>query len=87
MHLPKAIIKIKLGKDPKDYIEIIGKSTTYKRSRIRMSRKGEEISALVEAKDSRALLASMQSLLKQLRVVAGVDSMLDELSGKKTDKV
>ncbi|HUB92755.1 MAG TPA: KEOPS complex subunit Pcc1 [Candidatus Saccharimonadales bacterium] len=54
----------------------------YKRSKVMISRKGEEISAVIEADDSRALLASAQSLLKQIRVVNGVDKMIDELTEK-----
>lgn len=82
MQLPKASIKINIGKNPKDYIQIIGKSTAYKRSTVKLSQKGGEINALIQADDSRAMLASMQSLLKQIRVVNGVDQMIDELTEK-----
>ncbi len=80
--MPKATVTIETGKDPKDYIEIIGKKLDFKRSKVRMSRKGRQISALVESNDSRALLAALQSLMKQLRIVNSVDKMLDEMAEK-----
>ena len=69
-------MRIMTGNDPKDYIEIIGKSMTYKRSRVSLSRKGREVHAVVDADDSRAMLASLQSLTKQLKVVESVGSLL-----------
>jgi|GEM_PF-3572495 tRNA threonylcarbamoyladenosine modification (KEOPS) complex Pcc1 subunit len=87
MHLPEANITINVGKDPKDYIDIIGKSITYKRSNIRLSQKGKEIKAVIEAKDSRALLASMQSLMKQFRIINNVDNMLEKMTKKSPAKV
>lgn len=87
MQLPEANITINVGKDPKDYIDIIGKSITYKRSNISLSQKGKEIKVVIEAKDSRALLASMQSLMKQFRIINNVDNMLETMTKKSPAKV
>lgn len=77
--MPTANITINIGKDPKDYIDVIGKSASYKRSKVKISQKGNQIMTVIEAQDSRALLASIGSVMKQLRIVNNIDNMLESI--------
>ncbi len=80
--MPRGEIVIGLGRNSKDYIEVIGNLAEYKRSGVKISGKGKEIRAVVEAKDSKALLSAMMGLLKRLTVANNVDEMLSRQSGK-----
>jgi tRNA threonylcarbamoyladenosine modification (KEOPS) complex Pcc1 subunit len=72
--LPSAVIKIETG-NAKDYIDIIGNSLEYKRSRVDISEKGRSIKIEVEAEDTPALLASMQSAIRRMRIVANAEAL------------
>lgn len=76
VRMPSAEITIKVGRDGKDYIDITDKRIAYKRSRIAISSSGETISIKVDAEDPRALFASMNSILKQFRIISSVDEMI-----------
>ena len=71
-----ANLKLKLGPNAKEYVKIVGKGEKYKRGSIYFKSKKDTIEIRVEASDPVALLASVTSAIKQLRVVSGVDSLL-----------
>ncbi len=75
--MPDARISINAGKDKKDYIEIMGKSMEFKRSGVKLKSSNGRIMATINAKDSKALLATMQSFLKKLSIVNAIDSKLE----------
>ncbi len=79
--MPRALMQMEIGKDSKVHIEIIGKAMAYKRSNVRLSRKEGRISAVVDAEDTRAMLASMQSILKQIRVIDSVARVAEGSEG------
>ena len=70
-----ATLRIRIGKDAKEYVKIVGKGERYKRGSISFSSKGNEIAVNVKADDAAALLASLNSALKQLRVVNEINSI------------
>ena len=73
----RAVLKIEIGKNAKDYLDIIDKGIDYKRSRTRMTGGRGTITIEITAEDSRALIASMNGALKQLRIVSSVDAGLE----------
>jgi tRNA threonylcarbamoyladenosine modification (KEOPS) complex Pcc1 subunit len=73
--LLNATLRIRIGKDAKEYVKIVGKGERYKRGSISFSSKGNEIAVNVKADDAAALLASLNSALKQLRVVNEINSI------------
>jgi tRNA threonylcarbamoyladenosine modification (KEOPS) complex Pcc1 subunit len=82
MHVPSAKIEISLGKDPKDHLDVIEESMKYKRSTVKVSRGKGRILVDVQADDSLALLASIGSVIKQMKIVDGIDEMLNEEKAK-----
>ncbi len=62
-----------MGKGAKDYLSVMDKELEYKRSRVMVKESKGSIVITVEADDPRALLASLNGALKQLRVVSNVD--------------
>jgi tRNA threonylcarbamoyladenosine modification (KEOPS) complex Pcc1 subunit len=78
MEMPSAKIEIDLGKNPKDHLEVIDRSLKYKRSTIKISNKKDRIIVDVKADDSLALLASVGSVMKQMKIVDGIHEMLCE---------
>lgn len=82
--MPSARLSIKLGRGAKDYARITGPGAKYKRGSVTFRPKGESLEVAVTASDAVALLASLNSALKQLRVVAGVDKAIGRLSAKKS---
>jgi tRNA threonylcarbamoyladenosine modification (KEOPS) complex Pcc1 subunit len=73
--LLNATLRIRIGKNAREYVKIVGRGEKYKRGSISFSSKGNEIAVDVKANDAAALLASLNSALKQLRVVNDVDSI------------
>jgi tRNA threonylcarbamoyladenosine modification (KEOPS) complex Pcc1 subunit len=73
--LLNANLRIRIGKDAKEYVRIVGRGEKYKRGSISFSSKGKEIAVNVKANDAAALLASLNSALKQLRVVNDINSI------------
>jgi tRNA threonylcarbamoyladenosine modification (KEOPS) complex Pcc1 subunit len=77
--LYSAVIKLNLGERSEDYVAIVDKDIDYKRSRV-TARKGRgSLIINIEAEDQVALFASMNSMLKQLRIIGNVDKKMDEL--------
>jgi tRNA threonylcarbamoyladenosine modification (KEOPS) complex Pcc1 subunit len=68
---------LKLGPRAKDYVKIVGKGEKYKRGSISFNATKDSIEIMVEANDPVALLASVSSAVKQLKIVSSVDSMMD----------
>lgn len=75
--MPDAKISINPGKDKKDYIEIMGKSTEFKRSGVKLESSNGRITAIINADDSKALLAAMQNFMRKLSIVSAIDSKLE----------
>jgi tRNA threonylcarbamoyladenosine modification (KEOPS) complex Pcc1 subunit len=73
----KAVLRIEM-ENAKDYLGIIDKKIDYKRSKVRITGDSKSITIEVSATDSRALLASLNGALKQLRIVSNVDLGLSE---------
>lgn len=74
----EASMTIKLGKKAKEYICLTGKDINYKRSSVKISGHKDSMEIAIKADDPRALLASANSVLKQLRIISEVDSLLDK---------
>jgi tRNA threonylcarbamoyladenosine modification (KEOPS) complex Pcc1 subunit len=79
MRVHRATIRIELGKGARDYLGVIEKTLDYKRSSVKISEKKGVISIVVEANDAMALMSSLNSSLKQLRIVSGADSAISKL--------
>lgn len=73
----KAVLRIEVGKNAKEYLGVIDKRIDYRRSRVRITGSRSTIIIEVTAEDTRALLASMNGALKQLRIVSNVDAELE----------
>ncbi|MCL5239255.1 MAG: CTAG/PCC1 family protein [Candidatus Marsarchaeota archaeon] len=74
--MPSATIKLALGPRSKDYVRIVGKGAKYKRGSLSFNASKDSIEIKVEASDPVALLASVSSAVKQLKVVTSVDSLI-----------
>ncbi len=72
-----ASLKIKLGPKSKEYVKIVGRGETYKRGSVSFKASKDEIKIDVKANDPVALLASVTSAVKQLRIISDVDSIID----------
>ena len=57
---------------------LTGKDINYKRSSVKISGNKDSMEIAIKADDPRALLASANSVLKQLRIISEVDSLLDK---------
>ncbi|MEM0087294.1 MAG: KEOPS complex subunit Pcc1 [Candidatus Micrarchaeaceae archaeon] len=73
--MPNATIKISIG-EAKDYIKVMDKEIKYKRSKISVKESKDSITINIASNDSRALLASMNSIMKQLNVISSVKSLV-----------
>ncbi len=74
--MPDAILKLKLGPRARDYVKIVGKGERYKRGSVSFKATNDSVEIRVEADDPVALLASVSSAVKQLKVVGDVGSLL-----------
>ncbi len=83
-----ARLEIELGDSTLDYADIMDSVREYKRSRISASGKNGTVTITVEAEDPRALLASLNGMLKQLRIISSVGAAIriEKTSGKKIGK-
>ena len=72
-----ARLTINLGKKAKEYVKVVGKGGKYKRGSVSFSEKEGAIVIDVEADDAVALLSSINSAVKQLRIVGEVDSLIE----------
>ncbi len=77
----KASMEIDVGKDAKRYLELMETDMKYKRGGVKASLSNGLIRINVEASDQVALLASMGSALKQLRIITSVDGTVSRLVG------
>ncbi len=74
----KAVLRIEM-ENAKDYLGVIEKKIDYKRSTVRITGDSKSITIEVRAEDPRALLASLNGALKQLRIASNVDlDLLEE---------
>lgn len=71
-----ANLKLKLGPRAKDFVKVVGSGEKYRRGSVSFKAKNGAIEIKIEAKDPVALLASLGSAIKQLRVVSDVDSLI-----------
>jgi tRNA threonylcarbamoyladenosine modification (KEOPS) complex Pcc1 subunit len=75
-HLLSAKLVINVGEGAKDYIKVVGRGEKYKRGSISFSAKKNAIEVAVKADDPAALLASLNSALKQLTIVDSVRGVI-----------
>ena len=73
-----ANIKLKLGKNTKDYFQILDKNITYKRSRLKIKATDEALNVDIEADDPVALIASTNSIIRQLRIIGNAENLFDD---------
>ncbi len=77
--MPEARIEIDIGKEGPRYLRIMDKDIEYKRSSVSTSTSNGKILIKIKADDATALVASMNSMLKQMRVISGVKSALKKV--------
>lgn len=73
---------LKLGPKAKEYYKVIEKNRKYRRSTVNCTLNNGTIKIEVEASAPVALISSLNSVLKQLRVIGEVDSAVDQLLKK-----
>ncbi len=78
MNSYSAKLVIKLGDLAKDYFSIMEKPKKYKRSNIKIKNTNGLIEIDVDASDATALIATLGSVIKQLRVIRKVDSIVEK---------
>jgi tRNA threonylcarbamoyladenosine modification (KEOPS) complex Pcc1 subunit len=78
----QADIEIKFKGNPKDYVSILGKAPEYDRSSVEINAGKDSLKIHVSAVDAAALFASMNSALKQIRVISRVDDALERIGAK-----
>ena len=74
--MPSATLRLKLGPKAKDYIKIVGRGKKYKRGSVSFQATKDSIKIKIEADDTVALLASVSSAVKQLKVVSDINSLM-----------
>ena len=74
----KASIRLSLGKRANDYFKVMDKNVPFKRSSAKISRKGGEININIEANDPVALISTINSFMKQIRVIGDVEKLVEE---------
>ncbi|MDE1822879.1 MAG: hypothetical protein KGI00_02015 [Candidatus Micrarchaeota archaeon] len=74
--MPKANIRLELGSNSKDYVEVLDKP---KLSGVTVRSRGRNrsIEMEIEAADSGALISAVGIMLKQLKVVESVGSLIE----------
>lgn len=81
-----ANIKINLGDEPQKYVTLTKGKAAYKRSSIKISKKNNLVNVDIEAKDGTALLSSINSVIKQFRVITNTSRMIDRMSKKSQNR-
>ncbi|MDE1855621.1 MAG: hypothetical protein KGH49_00040 [Candidatus Micrarchaeota archaeon] len=61
----------------KDYVKLMDKKISYKRSSVRIKSTQNTVSVEVNAQDPVALVASLGSVLKQIRIIGNAESLFD----------
>ncbi len=74
--MPSAEINIDLGDEAKSYLRVMDKDIAFKRSKVTTSSKGGRITIKIVADDQIALVASMNSMLKQMLVISTVKDVV-----------
>ena len=64
-----------MGEKARDYIKIMDIPKEYKRSKLKIEEKGGKIAVDIEANDPVALIASLSSMIKQMRVISSVNEI------------
>lgn len=72
-----AQMKLNLGLKAKDYVKLMDKKISYKRSSVRIKSTQNTVSVEVNAQDPVALVASLGSVLKQIRIIGNAESLFD----------
>ena len=70
-------MKLDLGKKAKFYTELLDKKINYKRSRVSVKRASNILTVEVKADDPVALVASMNSVLKQIRIIGNAEKLFE----------
>ena len=73
-----ASIKLNLGKNAKEYFQLLDKRINYKRSRLKISSSGDTIHMEIQAQDPVALIASINSILKQFRIMGNAQKLFED---------
>ncbi|MGC8699716.1 MAG: KEOPS complex subunit Pcc1 [Candidatus Micrarchaeia archaeon] len=73
----KALLEIYLGKDAKNYIKIMDMPKDYKRSKIRIKEEKGKISIEIDSNDAVAMIASLNSIIKQFRVISSIGKVVE----------
>ncbi len=68
----KAELSIEIGKDSKEYSEIITKDIGIDGVKVRLSADKKSVRAVVESEDSKKLLEAVGSIVKEMRVIDSV---------------
>ena len=68
----KAELSIEIGKDSKEYSEIVTRDIGIDGVKVRLAADKKSIRAVVESDDSRKLLEAVGSVVKELRVIDSV---------------
>lgn len=71
-----AKLVLNVGADAKEYVKIVGKGERFKRGSVSFTSKKGRIEVVAKAGDATALIASLGSAIKQLKVVSSVDSIV-----------
>lgn len=78
--MPEAqILLSKLGNEGKSFVRVMDKDVAFKRSKVTATSKGDSIVIKIVADDTTALVASMSSMLKQIRVIHGAKDVVKRL--------
>ena len=64
-----------MGKKANDYIKVMDMPKKYKRSKLKIKEEGGKIRVDIEANDPVALIASLSSMIKQMRVISSVNAI------------
>ena len=72
-----ASIVLDLGEKSEDYIKIMDKRIDFKRSKASVKRNGSKIAISVRAEDPVALVSSINSFLKQVRIIGNAEKLTE----------
>lgn len=73
-----ASVKLELGKEAKEYFALLDKKISYKRSKVSVKLSKNTLIIEVKADDPVALVASINSILKQIRIIGNAQKLFDE---------
>ncbi|MDE1827619.1 MAG: hypothetical protein KGH65_00450 [Candidatus Micrarchaeota archaeon] len=72
-----ASVKLELGKEAKEYFALLDKKLNYKRSKVSVKLSKNTLLIEVKAEDPIALVASIGSILKQIRIIGNAEKLFD----------